>query len=346
MSSVLFLAATAAAQTGKPLPAVKIIATGGTIAGEAATSAQAGYTSGQVGVDALIKAVPTLNKVARVSGEQISNVGSQDMSDEIWLKMAKRINQLAASRDVDGIAITHGTDTMEETAYFLHLVVKTKKPVVLTGSMRPSTALSADGPLNIYNAVAVAGDPQAAGRGVLVAINDQIHSAHDITKTHTTATDTFMSPYRGLIGATAYGVSQYYRGPFKKHTQQTEFSIDSVTSLPRVDIIYIYEDMPGDLIDAAVKLGTKGIVAAGVGNGNMPKAAMDALGRAVKAGVVVVRASRVPLGFVGRNVEVDDDKLNFVASEELNPPKARVLLRLALLKTKDPKQIQGMFNAY
>ena len=344
--SVLVLAATAAAQTSKPLPAVKIIATGGTIAGEAATSAQAGYTSGQVGVDALIKAVPTLNKVARVSGEQISNVGSQDMSDEIWLKMAKRINQLAASRDVDGIAITHGTDTMEETAYFLHLVVKTKKPVVLTGSMRPSTALSADGPLNIYNAVAVAGDPQAAGRGVLVAINDQIHSAHDITKTHTTATDTFMSPYRGLIGATAYGVSQYYRGPFKKHTQQTEFSIDSVTSLPRVDIIYIYEDMPGDLIDAAVKLGTKGIVAAGVGNGNMPKAAMDALSRAVKSGVVVVRASRVPLGFVGRNVEVDDDKLNFVASEELNPPKARVLLRLALLKTKDPKQIQGMFNAY
>ena len=148
------------AQEAGKLPAVKIIATGGTIAGEAATSAQAEYKSGQVGVDALIKAVPTLSKVARVSGEQISNVGSQDMSDEIWLKLAKRINQLAASPDVNGIAITHGTDTMEETAYFLHLAVKTKKPVVLTGSMRPSTALSADGPLNIYNAVAVAADPQ------------------------------------------------------------------------------------------------------------------------------------------------------------------------------------------
>jgi L-asparaginase len=335
-----------AAQESGKLRAVTIIATGGTIAGEAATSAQAEYRSGQVGVDALIRAVPTLNKIARVKGEQISNVGSQDMSDEIWLKLAKRINQLTASPDVDGVAITHGTDTMEETAYFLHLTAKTKKPVVLTGSMRPSTALSADGPLNIYNAVAVAADPKAAGRGVLVSINDQIHSAHDITKTHTTATDTFMSPYRGVIGATAYGVSQYYRQPYKKHTTDTPFNVDSATSLPRVDILYIYEDMPGDLVDAAVKAGAKGIVSAGVGNGNMPKAVMDALTRAAKAGVVVVRASRVPLGYVGRNVEVDDDKLNFVAAEELNPPKARVLLRLALTKTSNTKQIQQMFDDY
>jgi L-asparaginase len=325
---------------------VKIIATGGTIAGEAASSAQSGYTSGQVGVDALIKAVPTLSKLATVSGEQISNVGSQDMSDEIWLKLAKRVNQLLAMPDVDGIAITHGTDTMEETAYFLHLVVKSKKPVVLTGSMRPSTALSADGPLNIYNAVAVAADKQAFGRGVLVSINDQIHSAHDITKTHTTATDTFMSPYRGLIGATAYGVSQYYRTPFRKHTVDTPFNVDSASSLPRVDILYIYEDMPGDLVDASVRAGAKGIVAAGVGNGNMPKAVMEALSRAAKAGVVVVRASRVTLGFVGRNVEVNDDQLGFVAAEELNPPKARVLLRLGLMKSSDPKQIQAMFNTY
>ncbi|HYI93259.1 MAG TPA: type II asparaginase [Bryobacteraceae bacterium] len=334
-----------AQETGK-LPVVKIIATGGTIAGEAATSAQAEYKSGQVGVEALIKAVPTLSKIARVSGEQIANVGSQDMSDEIWLKLAKRINQLAASPDVNGIAITHGTDTMEETAYFLHLAVKTKKPVVLTGSMRPSTALSADGPLNIYNAVAVAADPQAVGRGVLVSINDQIHSAHDITKTHTTATDTFMSPYRGVIGATAYGLSHYYRSPYRKHTVDTPFNVDSATGLPRVDILYIFEDMPGDLVDASVKAGAKGIVAAGVGNGNMPKAVMDALARAAKSGVVVVRASRVPLGFVGRNVEVDDDKLNFVAAEELNPPKARILLRLGLMQTTDPKHIQRMFNEY
>jgi L-asparaginase len=340
------LCATAIAQPAKKLPNVTIIATGGTIAGEAATSVQSGYTSGQVGVETLIKAVPTLGKLAHVKGEQISNVGSQDMSDEIWLKLAKRINALAASPDVDGIAITHGTDTMEETAYFLHLVVKTNKPVVLTGSMRPASALSADGPLNIFNAVGVAGDPQAKGRGVLVAVNDQIHSAHDITKTHTTATDTFMSPYRGLIGTSAYGANQYYRGPFKKCTVETPFNVDNASSLPRVDILYVYEDMPGDPVDAAAKAGAKGIVLAGVGNGNMPKAVMDAAARAAKAGVVVVRASRVPLGFVGRNVEVDDDKLNFVASEELNPPKARVLLRLALMKTTDTKQIQEMFNDY
>ena len=218
--------------------------------------------------------------------------------------------------------------------------------MVLTGSMRPSTALSADGPLNIFNAVAVAADPQAVGRGVLVSINDQIHAARDITKTNTTAVDTFMSPYRGVIGATLYGKSQYYRGPYSKHTVDTELSVDGVTRLPRVDILYIYEDMPGDTVTAAVNNGAQGIVTAGVGNGNMPKAVMDALAAAVKKGVVVVRASRVPTGFVGRNVEVDDDKLGFVAAEELNPAKARILLRLALLKTKDARQIQGMFNTY
>jgi L-asparaginase len=333
-------------QTAEKLPNVTIIATGGTIAGEAATSVQSAYSSGQVGVETLIKAVPTLGKIAKVSGEQISNVGSQDMSDEIWLKLAKRINELANSPGVDGIVITHGTDTMEETAYFLHLTVKTRKPVVLTGSMRPSSALSADGPLNIYNAVAVAGDPDAAGRGVLVTINDQIHSAHDITKTNTTSVETFMSPFRGLIGKCSYGVNQYFRGPFMKHTFESEFNVDSASKLPRVDILYVYEDMPGDPVDAAVKAGAQGIVVAGVGNGNMPKAVMDALSRASSGGVIVVRASRVPTGYVGRNVEVDDDKLNFVAAEELNPPKARVLLRLALMKMKDPKQIQRAFNTY
>jgi L-asparaginase len=340
------LAAGAYGQPAKKLPNITIIATGGTIAGEAATSTQAGYTSGQVGVETLLRAVPTLGKIAKVTGEQISNVGSQDMSDAIWLKLAKRVNDLAKSPDVDGIVITHGTDTLEETAYFLHLVAKTQKPVVLTGSMRPSSALSADGPLNIYNAVAIAGDPAAAGRGVLVAINDQIHSAHDMTKMNTTSVETFMSPYRGLIGSSSYGVNQFYREPFKKNTTESELSVDGLTELPRVDILYVYEDMPGDPVNAAVSAGAKGIVTAGVGNGNMPKAVMDALSRAAQNGVVVVRASRVPTGYVGRNVEVNDDALNFVASEELNPPKARVLLRLALTKTKDPKQVQKFFNEY
>ncbi|HKD04583.1 MAG TPA: type II asparaginase [Bryobacteraceae bacterium] len=333
-------------QSATKLPNITILATGGTIAGDATSSTQLGYASGQVGVETLIKAVPALGKIAKITGEQISNVGSQDMSDAIWLKLAKRVNELAKSQDVDGVVITHGTDTMEETAYFLHLVAKTQKPIVLTGSMRPSTSLSADGPLNIYNAVAIAADPNAAGRGVLVAINDQIHSAHDLTKMNTTSVETFMSPYRGLIGSSSYGANQFYREPFKRNTTESEFGVDAVTQLPRVDILYVYEDMPADLVNASVSAGARGIVMAGVGNGNMPKAVMDALSRAAQNRVVVVRASRVPTGFVGRNVEVNDDQLGFVASEELNPPKARVLLRLALLKTKDPKQIQKFFNDY
>ena len=197
-------------------PNVVILATGGTIAGAAGSDVQAAYTSGQVGVDQLLAAVPQAKKLATIRGEQIANIGSQDMNDEVWLKLATRINQLAAMADVAGIVITHGTDTIEETAYFLNLVVKSTKPVVLTAAMRPSTALSADGPLNFYNAVAVAANKEAAGRGVLVVINDWIQGAASLTKTSTTAVQTFMSPLRGLIGTVAYGEAEFYRGPVGK----------------------------------------------------------------------------------------------------------------------------------
>src|SRR6185503_10680924 len=208
------------------LPNVVVLATGGTIAGAAASDVTAGYTSGQVGVEQLLAAVPQAGKLAALSGEQVSNIGSQDMDDAVWLKLAKRVNEIAAADDVDGIVITHGTDTIEETAYFLSLVVKTSKPVVMTASMRPSTALSADGPLNFYNAVAVAADPFAADRGVLVVMNDWIHSAAAITKTNTTAVQTFASPLRGLIGTVAYGATEYYRYPVGKIGLKSEFSVD------------------------------------------------------------------------------------------------------------------------
>ena len=328
------------------LPTIVVLATGGTIAGAAGSDVQAGYASGQVGVEQLLAAVPQARKVATLRGEQISNIGSQDMNDEVWLKLARRVNELAAMADVDGIVITHGTDTIEETSYFLNLVVKSRKPVVMTASMRPSTALSADGPLNFYNAVAVAADQDAAGRGVLVVINDWIHGARSITKTSTTAVQTFMSPLQGLIGTVAYGTVEYYRTPVGKHTTQSEFSLDGVAALPRVDIIMAHENMDGVMLNAAAAAGAKGLVVAGVGNGNMTASALETLAGLSTKGIIAVRSTRVAIGRVGRNVEVDDDKLGLVASDELNPQKARVLLRLALLKPRPLAEIQRLFLEY
>jgi len=328
------------------LPNVVVLATGGTIAGAAASDVQAGYTSGQVGVDQLLAAVPQAKKLANMKGEQIANIGSQDMNDEVWLKLAKRINELVAMPDVDGIVITHGTDTIEETGYFLNLVVKSRKPVVLTAAMRPSTALSADGPLNFYNAVAVAANKDAAGRGVLVVVNDWIHGASSLTKTSTTAVQTFLSPLRGLVGVVAYGDAEFYRGPVGRNTMDSEFSLDGVTALPRVDIVTAHANMDGAMIDAAVAAGAKGIVIAGVGNGNMTKPGLDALAAQAKMGIVCVRSTRVTTGRVGRNVEVDDDKLGLIASDDLNPQKARVLLRLALLKPRPAAELQRIFMEY
>jgi L-asparaginase len=331
---------------GQKKPNVVILATGGTIAGAAGSGVQSGYTSGQVTIDAMINAVPDITKLATIKGEQISNVGSQDMSFEIMLRLAKRITELAMKNDVDGIVITHGTDTMEETAYFLNLVCKTDKPVVLVGSMRPSTAVSADGPLNLYNAVSVAADPNAKKRGVLLVMNDWIHSAQSLTKISTTAVQTFMSPLNGLIGISNYGANEYYRYPYNKYGKQSEFTVDNVTQLPRVDIIYGDVDQPADLINASVEKGAKGIVIAGVGNGNMNKAALDACERAAQKGVVIVRSSRVVTGYIGRNVEVDDDKMGFVASYDHNPQKSRILLSVALLKSRSIQEIQKMFYEY
>jgi L-asparaginase len=294
----------------------------------------------------MIAAVPGITSLADIKGEQVSNVGSQDMSFDILLKLAKRINELARQSDVDGIVITHGTDTMEESAFFLNLTVKTDKPVVMVGSMRPSTAVSADGPLNLYNAVGVAADPNAKGRGVLVVMNDWIHAAHSLTKTSTTAVQTFMSPLRGLVGVASYGKNDFFSTPPWKHTTQSRFDVAQVSALPRVDIIFASLDMSPALIDASVASGARGIVIAGVGNGNMNRASVTAAANAVKKGVVVVRSSRVATGSVGRNVELNDDELGFIASDELNPQKSRILLSLALLGTPTPTDLQAMFTTY
>jgi L-asparaginase len=348
LAGVIAAGPSAAAQGGgnANLPLVVVLATGGTIAGAATSNVTAGYSSGQVGVDALLAAVPEAKKFARLKGEQISNIGSQDMNDTVWIKLAVRINEILAMPDVSGVVITHGTDTIEETGYFLNLVVHSRKPVVLTASMRPSTALSADGPLNFFNAVAVAASPQAPGHGVMIVVNDWIHGAASLTKTSTTAVQTFLSPLSGLIGTVNYGVIEWFRGPVGKNTVNSEFSVNANTVLPRVDIIMATENMDGVLINASAAAGAKGIVIAGVGNGNMTGSAIKALAAQAKKGIVAVRSTRVTTGDVGRNVEVKDDSLHFVASLAKNPQKARVLLRLALLKTADLATIQRYFDEY
>ena len=328
------------------LPVVAVLATGGTIAGAAASAVRADYTSGQVTVDAMIAAVPGLATLARLQAEQFANVGSQDMTFAIMIALAGRINTLLASDTVQGVVVTHGTDTMEETAHFLNLTVHSRKPVVMTGAMRPSTAISADGPLNLYNAVAVAADPDASRRGVMVVMNDRIHGAHSLTKTNTTSVETFISPINGLIGTVNYGKTQYFRRPFRNHTFKSEFDLEGIETLPRVDIVYACADMPPDLIDASIQNGARGIVIAGDGNGNMNVATIERAARAAAHGILIVRSSRVPTGKVGRNVEIDDDRLGFIASDELNPAKARILLMLALLKERRRKEIQRLFYAY
>jgi L-asparaginase len=336
----------ALASVASAKPKIVVLATGGTIAGAQASTKEVGYKSGTFKVEDLIKAVPQLAELADLTGEQIANIGSQNMNNDVWLKLAKRINAVLKQEDVDGVVITHGTDTMEETAYFLNLVVKSDKPVVMVGSMRPATATSADGPANLYNAVAVAIHPDARGRGVLVVINDEIHYAREIEKQNSTQLDTFKSPNRGRAGVANTGAVHFFNKPVALHTTASEFSVDGVDTLPRVEIIYSYANLGRDFIDCAVDKGAKGLVLAGVGDGNSTDPALAALGDAVKKGVVVVRSSRTGSGLVVRNVEIDDDKMGTVAAMELNPQKARVLLMLALMKTSNPKEIQDKFLKY
>ncbi|GEN12040.1 asparaginase [Myxococcus fulvus] len=325
---------------------VRLLATGGTIAGKAGSQVEAGYRSGEVAVEGLIDAVPGLRALARLEGEQVAQVGSQDMDDALWLRLAARCGALFARDEADGLVITHGTDTLEETGYFLHLVLKSHRPVVLTGAMRPATSLSADGPLNLYNAVAVAADPEARGRGAIVVLNDDLHSARDVTKASTTDVQTFISPDPGLLGTARYGRIRYFRRPSRLHTEASEFSVEGLERLPRVDILYGHANMPPDLVHASVSLGARGLVVAGMGNGNVSTGVARALAEAVRAGVVVVRSTRVVSGDVGRNIEVDDDALGLVAADQLNPQKSRVLLQLCLARGMDARAVQDAFLRY
>jgi len=325
---------------------VIILATGGTIAGAGASSDRAGYTAGKIPIDDLIGSIPTVKKIATITGEQIASVGSQDMTTDIWKKLTVRINEIAKNKEADGIVVTHGTDTQEETAYFLDLALTTDIPVVLTGSMRPATAISADGPKNLYDAITIAINPNSKGRGVLVSFNEGIFDARDVMKLSTTKTNAFGSPNTGPVGQAYDGRVEYYSRSEREVKPKSPVMITNDTKLPRVDIVYMYADAPADQLDMLIGKKVDGIVIAGVGNGNFNKAYMDAVKRAVAAGIIVCRASRTPSGRVVLHDEINDDELGTIVSDDLTPQKARILLMLGLTKSKDKKQLQQLFFKY
>lgn len=327
-------------------PNIHILATGGTIAGTGSSATSTSYTSGQVAIGALLDAVPGLNSIANITGEQVVKIGSQDMSNEVWLTLAKKVNELLNRPDIDGIVITHGTDTMEETAYFLNLTVKSDKPVVITGAMRPSTALSADGPLNIYNAVVTACAKESKGKGVLIAMNGLILGAESAVKMNTVDVEAFQAPNSGALGYIFNGKAFYNQATLKKHTTQSVFDVNQLTTLPKVGIVYSYSNIEADMVSPMLNEGYRGIIHAGVGNGNIHKNIFPILIEARKKGILVVRSSRVPTGPTTLDAEVNDANYEFVASGELNPQKSRILLMLSLTKTSDWKQIQQYFEEY
>jgi len=327
------------------LPRIAVLATGGTIAGEAGDAAKtSGYKAGVVGVDKLLEAVPSLSQVARIHSEQVASIDSKDMTPVLWAALCTRVNALLAQDNIDGVVITHGTDTLEETAYLLHLTVKSEKPVVLTAAMRPATALSADGPLNLLNAVTVAVSRASWKQGVLVAFNNQIHCGRDVTKTSTYAVDAFRSPEGGALGWVQDGQVEFQRSVVRPHTLQSPFQIRA--ELPAVEIVTSYAGASRVAIDALVAAGVKGLVIAGTGNGSIHSTLQQAVADAVKQGVAVVRSSRVGAGHVMRNGAAPDDALGSITAGALNPYKARVLLMLALAAGTAPADLQHVFDTY
>ena len=341
MVMLLALSTTAVADNR---PLIYILATGGTIAGSGESSVGSSYKAGQQAISQLIAAVPQMEQIADVRGEQVARIGSQDMTDEIMLVIAKRVNELLATDSVAGVVITHGTDTMEESAYLLTLTTKSDKPVVLVGSMRASTAISADGDRNLYNSVVVASSLLSQGRGVLVAMNDKVYDAKGVTKTHTMAVDTFDSPNSGEIGYVNNGKVVYTQNAEYQHTVSSPFDIATIAKLPRVAILYGHSSVDRVLVDALVEEKYDGIVYAGVGNGNIHSNIIGALSVAAKSGIAVVRSSRVPTGAVTDDAEIDDQEYGFIASQLLNPQKSRILLMLCLSAGFDVEEIREQFK--
>ena len=330
-------------------PIVRVIGTGGSIAGvgpdrmDYIRYAELGEL---LTIRQSLDRIPEVNGIATVRSEDLISVPSTAIGPVEWLQLSRRINEVFREEaDIAGVAVTHGTATLEETAYFLHLAVKSRKPVVITGAMRPSTAVSTDGDLNLLDAVRIAGCPDASGKGVLTVLNNEIQCARDVTKTNTYRVETFNSPQLGLLGyADSDGRIVFYRLPIRKHTMDTPFEIGGLSSLPRVDIVQTYAGADGMLVEAVRNNRSDGLVMAGSGGGSCTPSQIAAAAGAIREGMPVVLASRATAG----RVLMTPKKLEqgFIVSDNLSPQKARILLMLGLTITNDREELQQMFLEY
>lgn len=322
---------------------ILVIGTGGTIAGTGEKGETTTYNSAQIKIDKLVSAIPCLESIATIHSDELFSIDSCDMSLEKFLKLANYINEAAKKDDVDGFVVTHGTDTLEETAYFLNLTVKTNKPVVITGSMRPSNAISADGPFNVYQSVALAQNEEAIGKGTLVVFSDAIYGARDICKINTFRTNAFSHKDLGSLGYMRDDKAFFYNSSTKKHTSNSEFSLDNIKKLPKVEILMFYADAGIDILEHASK-NSEGLVLAGVGAGGCSAGWNKKIEEIIKSGIPVVRSSRIANGLV--NYDHSEISTKGIYADNLSPQKARILLTLALTKTKNIKEIQKMFEIY
>ena len=331
-----------------PKAKVHIVATGGSIAGigpDRLDYILYPELGEHLTIEQSLARIPEVSEIAEVEAEDLVSVGSTAIGPEDWLKLAQRINSLLANRETSGVVVTHGTATLEETAYFLHLTVKSAKPVVVTGAMRPPTALGTDADLNLLDAVRVAACPDAAGKGVLTILNNEIQCARDVIKTNTFRVETFKPNELGFLGyADSDGEVLFYRAPLRKHTADTIFDVAGRASLPRVDIVYSYAGADELLVNAVRGNGSDGLVLAGFGGGSYPPLVIEAAAQAVIEGIPVVLASRSTAGRVVMTPRKEEQ--NFIVSDNLPPQKARILLMLALTVTDDRREIQQMFRDY
>ena len=330
-------------------PTVRVIGTGGSIAGVGPDRMDFilyPEIGSHITIQQSLDRVPEIQEIADIRSEDLVSVGSTAIGSAEWLRLARRINQIFRDEpDVAGVAITHGTATLEETSYFLHLTVKSNKPVVITGAMRPPTALSTDADLNLLDAVRTAACPDSAGLGVLTVLNNEIQCGRDVTKASTFRVETFRPNELGFLGyCDSDGKVVFYRAPLRRHTSNTPFMVDSMTDLPRVDIVYSYAGADGLLVDAVRNNGSDGLVLAGFGGGTFPPAVIDAAVKLLDDGIPVVLSSRSTAGRVVTTPM--KDKQGFIVSDNLMPQKARVLLMLGLTVSKDRLELQQMFYDY